>query len=58
MTPLAAGIIGIGILLLLLFFFGMPVGFSMAVVGFAGFSYIININAGVNMAGSVFWAVC
>ena len=58
MTPLAAGIAGIGILLILLFFVGMPVGFSMAVVGFAGFSYIININAGVNMAGSVFWTVC
>mgnify|MGYP006280433447 FL=1 len=58
MTPLEAGIAGIGILLILLFFVGMPVGFSMAVVGFAGFSYIININAGVNMAGSVFWTVC
>ena len=58
MTPLEAGIAGIGILLILLFFIGMPVGFSMAVVGFAGFSYIINVNAGVNMAASVFWSVC
>jgi len=58
LTPLEAGIAGIGILLFLLFFVGMPVGFSMAVVGFAGFSYIITVNAGVNMVGSVFWSVC
>ncbi|MFO7753828.1 MAG: TRAP transporter large permease [Desulfobacteraceae bacterium] len=58
MTPLAIGIIGIGILIFILFFLGMPVGFSMAVVGFAGFSCIINVSAGMDMAGSVFWSVC
>ena len=52
------GIIGIIVLLFILFFLGMPVGFSMAIVGFAGFSYVINLNAGMNMAGSVFWSVC
>jgi len=52
------GIIGIISLLFILFFLGMPVGFSMAIVGFAGFSYVINLNAGMNMAGSIFWSVC
>ncbi|MEA1966701.1 MAG: TRAP transporter large permease [Thermodesulfobacteriota bacterium] len=52
------GVIGIISLLFILFFFGMPVGFSMAIVGFAGFSYVINLNAGLNMTGSVFWSVC
>lgn len=57
MTPFLIGLIGIAALLFILFFLGMPVGFSMAVVGFVGFSCIINFNAGVNMAGSVLWSV-
>lgn len=52
------GIIGILSLLFILFFLGMPVGFAMAIVGFAGFSHVISLNAGMNMAGSVFWSVC
>lgn len=52
------GIIGIISLLFILFFLGMPVGFSMAIVGFAGFSYVISLNAGMNMAGVIFWSVC
>ncbi|MDO9565617.1 MAG: TRAP transporter large permease [Candidatus Desulfaltia sp.] len=52
------GIIGIISLLFILFFLGMPVGFSMAIVGFAGFSYVISLNAGMNMAGAIFWSVC
>jgi len=51
------GIIGILILLLLLFVFSMPVSFAMALVGFCGFSYIINFNAGVNMVSSELWSV-
>ncbi len=58
MSPIVVGIIGVLALLFILFFFGMPVGFAMAVVGFTGFSYIISLNAGMNMAGSVFWSVC
>ena len=52
------GITGILALLFILFFLGMPVGFSMAIVGFAGFCHVISIQAGMNMAGSVFWDVC
>ncbi len=49
------GITGILLLLFILFVFGMPVGFAMGVVGFAGFSYVINTGAGLNMIGAVTW---
>lgn len=51
------GITGILILLLLLFVFGMPVSFAMALVGFCGFSYILNFNAGINMVSSEIWSI-
>lgn len=57
MSLTLVGIVGIVVLLSVLFFLGMPVGFSMAMVGFLGFSHVINLNAGMNMAGSVFWSV-
>lgn len=50
------GVIGILILLLVLFFLGMPVGFAMAVVGFCGFYYVISFNAALNMIGADLWA--
>ena len=50
------GIIGI-VLLLLLLFSGMPVGFSMAFLGFAGFCYVVNISAGLNILAKDFWEV-
>jgi C4-dicarboxylate transporter DctM subunit len=49
------GIIGIIVLLLVLFFLGMPVGFAMAVVGFCGFSYVVSFKAAINMAGTDLW---
>lgn len=57
MSLTVIGIIGIVILMLLLFVFSMPVSFAMALVGFCGFSYIINFNAGVNMVSSELWSV-
>ena len=57
MSPAAVGGIGILALLGALFFLGMPVGFAMAVVGFAGFSYLISLQAGLGMIGSVVWDV-
>ena len=50
------GITGIIVLLAVLFFFGMPVGFAMGIVGFIGFSFLISLKAGLNMISSVFWA--
>ncbi|MBE0617702.1 MAG: C4-dicarboxylate ABC transporter permease, partial [Proteobacteria bacterium] len=48
MSPTAAG--GVGVLvLLLLFFTGMPVAYVMALVGFAGFAYVVNPAAALNL---------
>jgi len=49
------GIIGIFVLLFILFVFGIPVGFSMGIVGFCGFSYVISLTAGFNMLATVTW---
>jgi len=49
------GIIGIIILLLALFFLGMPVGFAMAVVGFCGFTYVVSFKAALNMVSTDLW---
>jgi C4-dicarboxylate transporter DctM subunit len=49
------GILGIIVLLFVLFFLGMPVGFAMAVVGFCGFSYVVSFKAALNMAGTDLW---
>jgi C4-dicarboxylate transporter, DctM subunit len=51
----AVGISGIIILLLILFFIGMPVGFAMGLVGFCGFCYVVSFKAGLNMVSSVLW---
>ena len=55
MNLVLVGIIGIVILLLVLFFLGMPVGFAMAIVGFCGFCYVVSFKAGLNMIGTDLW---
>ncbi len=55
MSLAIVGVTGIIILLLVLFFLGMPVGFAMGIVGFCGFCYVISVKAGLNMLGSVLW---
>jgi tripartite ATP-independent transporter DctM subunit len=50
------GIIGIVILLAVLFFLGMPVGFAMGIVGFCGFWYVVSFKAALTMAGADVWA--
>ena len=55
MSLAAVGLIGIVVLLLMLFFLGIPVGFAMGIVGFCGFCYIISFKAGLNMLSSVLW---
>jgi len=50
------GLIGIILLLIFLFFLGMPVGFAMGIVGFLGFCYVVSFKAGINMIGSVLWS--
>lgn len=55
MSLVVVGIIGIVVLLLILFFVGMPVGFAMGIVGFCGFCYVVSFKAGLNMISSALW---
>ena len=55
MNLVLVGITGILVLLLILFFLGMPVGFAMAVVGFCGFWYVVSFKAALNMVGADLW---
>jgi len=55
MNLVLVGILGILVLLLILFFLGMPVGFAMAVVGFCGFWYVVSFKAALNMVGADLW---
>ena len=48
MSDITIGIIGIAVLLIL-FFLRVPVAFSMAIVGFTGFAYISNPQAGLSI---------
>ena len=56
MDLVVVGILGIIVLLIVLFFLGMPVGFAMAVVGFCGFAYVVSFKAALNMIGADLWA--
>ena len=55
MSLTVVGILGIIILLAILFFLGIPVGFAMGIVGFGGFCYVVSFHAGLNMVSSVLW---
>jgi C4-dicarboxylate transporter DctM subunit len=48
MSPTIIGTIGIVVLVILLFS-KMPVGFVMAFLGFLGFSYVVNLTAGLSL---------
>ncbi len=54
--PEYIGLGGILILIAVLFFLGMPVGFAMAIVGFAGFWCSVSFNAAINMVGADIWS--
>jgi len=49
------GIAGIILLLAVLFFLGMPVGFAMGIVGFCGFWYVVSFKAAITMVGADLW---
>ena len=51
MDPLITGIGGI-VLLLLLFFLGVPLGFAMAIAGILGFAFVISPSAALHLAAS------
>ncbi len=56
MSLTAIGIIGI-VLLVILLFSNMPVGFVMAFLGFLGFSYVVNFTAGLNLLAKDVWDI-
>lgn len=56
MSLTLVGVIGIVILVAVLFFLGMPVGFAMGIVGFCGFWYVVSFKAAVAMVGADIWS--
>jgi len=56
MSLTTIGIIGI-IALVILLYSKMPVGFAMGFLGLCGFSYVVNIGAGVNLLARDVWDV-
>ena len=56
MSLILIGIIGIIILLAVLFFLGMPVGFAMGIVGFCGFWYVVSFQGAINIVGNDIWS--
>ena len=48
MTPTTVGIIGL-ICLFVFIFSNMPVGFVMTIIGFIGFSYLVSVDAALNL---------
>ena len=56
MSLTTIGIIGIVILVILLYS-KMPVGFAMGFLGLIGFSYVVNFEAGLNLLVRDVWDV-
>ncbi len=51
------GLVGILLLLVVIFFLRMPVGFAMAIIGFLGFWKMVNLQAALGMIGDQTWDV-
>ena len=56
MEPLLAGVLGI-LILLSLMALGMPIAFSMGLVGFAGYCYVVGVDASFSQLESVPYGV-
>jgi len=56
MSPEFVGLSGIGIMLAMMFFLEIPVGFAMALIGFFGLAYVTSIDAALMMIGTELWA--
>jgi C4-dicarboxylate transporter, DctM subunit len=52
MTSVTVGIMGLSVMILLMFA-GMPIGFAMGLVGFAGFAYLNGLDAALALVGMV-----
>ncbi len=57
MEPVSIGLLGIICLLAVLFLFNIPVGFAMALVGFAGFSIVVSPQAALSSVTSEMWRI-
>ncbi len=55
MSPIMTGAIGVLVLLMLLAL-GMPIGFGMILIGFAGFTYLISFSGAFNILASIPYA--
>lgn len=55
MSPEMLGVVGL-IVLIVLMFFGIPVGFLLAIIGFIGFSLRTSFDAGANLIAKDFFA--
>ncbi len=53
-TPLT-GLIGTFIMLAIMLFLRIPVGFTMALAGFLGMAYVVNWNAALGLIGTDLW---
>lgn len=51
------GVYGILIMFLVLFFLRIPVGFTMALVGFLGVTYVTSFKAALGMIGTDMWNI-
>lgn len=56
MSPFTIGIIGI-VVLVIVFLLGMPVSFTMAIVGFGGFAYLASMQGGLNLIARDVWDI-
>ncbi len=56
MSLTTTGILGI-IILVILLYSKMPVGFAMGFLGFAGFSHVVNLHAGLHLLAQDVWDV-
>jgi len=56
MNPITTGIVGICILLVLMFA-GMPIGFTMLLVGSTGFFYLVKLSGAIHILASVPYAL-
>jgi C4-dicarboxylate transporter DctM subunit len=52
MSSMIVGLLAIG-LLFILFLCRIPIGFSMAIAGFVGYAYLVNVNAALSLLGMV-----
>ncbi|MBI5016437.1 MAG: TRAP transporter large permease [Deltaproteobacteria bacterium] len=56
MSPITVGWVGT-LLMIVLFFTGLPIAYSMALVGFAGFAYVVSFQAALNLLARDIYSV-